>query len=571
MHLEEQILRRARGAFLVHWFGTSVPVRGLGLHIVIGNVAALKRRYLQAKRSMPGAAPELNLIGPLSAIGGVMLGMAMSPTGAILIAMQTLRIANYLADEGMVGSDTAGILAMLYRVIGIWVLPALGPALGVLAVPLLLVGALGAALGGSRTARGVYEALGEVAGLIDVVVRFWDMLSGPRSEIRNPLLRRVLTLLDRFAGLFVQVLGFGALLVTRIAPLVPHLMAQFRALAGLLGAVMDALMGIFDSIGTQLGEAFTGRPNLLTILERVLDSILALPTTMMERINELVDDVTLTLAAAFDTISARIGTFADGLTKRLKGAFGQTAVGLLLAQIDRLLKIMPAVSEAFAQAPDVPEEEKDDGPIDFGLIAGALTGGFTGSLADLLNSLGTIPLPGAPELALPDFPATPTLPDLKQLQDAVGRPAGLDMAALTAEANALVATSGVPADLLRRPPSAFRAERRELMNTLGRPRLDLGDERLRDLIYLAVGRVLPPSLRTSARAGFDALDEELYGIEREPLAETQLDLADSGRLRPVVSQLTIRSIGGFAPDVRAFRDVLVEAIRGRTYVAPQAG
>jgi hypothetical protein len=106
---------------------------------------------------------------------------------------------------------------------------------------------------------------------------------------------------------------------------------------------------------------------------------------------------------------------------------------------------------------------------------------------------------------------------------------------------------------------------------MGRPALQLDDERLRDLIYLAVGRVLPAALRIYApdvRKAFDLLDEEVYGEEREPLAQPMLDLADSGRLRPIVELLSVRSEGGFAPDVRAFRDLLFEELEGRTYLAP---
>jgi hypothetical protein len=50
----------------------------------------------------------------------------------------------------------------------------------------------------------------------------------------------------------------------------------------------------------------------------------------------------------------------------------------------------------------------------------------------------------------------------------------------------------------------------------------------------------------------------------------QLELSDSGLLRPVVEVLTIRSSGGFAPDLRAFRDLVVEAMERQTYLAPDA-
>jgi hypothetical protein len=45
------------------------------------------------------------------------------------------------------------------------------------------------------------------------------------------------------------------------------------------------------------------------------------------------------------------------------------------------------------------------------------------------------------------------------------------------------------------------------------------------------------------------------------------DLKDNGRLRPVVRRLVIRS-DALASDVRGFRDVLVEELEARTYLAP---
>src|SRR5690606_8618136 len=107
--------------------------RQLSLEIAIANLGELQRRYLHVRSSMPGAVPELNLLGPLAGIAGLLVGLAVSPTGAILIATQIHDILGML-----LGEPGAGILAMLYRVFGIWILPALGPAIGILAIPLLL-------------------------------------------------------------------------------------------------------------------------------------------------------------------------------------------------------------------------------------------------------------------------------------------------------------------------------------------------------------------------------------------------------------------------------------------------
>jgi hypothetical protein len=584
--LEETILMRARGAFLVHWFGRTVPVQGLSLHIAIRNIAELKRRYLEVNRSMPGAPPELNLLGPLAGIAGFLFGAAVSPTGAILIATQMHRIM-----DALVGGWGGGILATLYRIIGIWILPALGPALGILVLPLLLGGALVAALGGDRLSQGIYLALGELAVLLDVVLRFWDQITGPRSGVRNPLVRRILDLFDRIAGLFVQVIGFAALLVTRFARLLPHVMSQFRAFQGLVEAIVAALVDIFRDFGARLAAPFTEGEGLVMVLVHVFKSLVRLPELMMEGVSELVGDAITELTHAFGAISTMIETFVDELKGNIVTAFGETVVGTMVTRIQALLKRLPAIADAFANPPEAPAGSGDDGgsswagrnlgdPLLYtitGGLLGSLWGVFDGSLGQLLGAIDEVAVPGFPELEIPSFPDSPTLPDLSEIMTRIGEPSGLDAGALTArldaEASAALAAREIPPELLRDPTSAFALERRDLERTMGRPALQLDDERLRDLIYLAVGRVLPAALRIHApdvRDAFDRLDEEVYREEREPLARPMLDLGDSGRLRPIVERLTVRSKGGFAPDVRAFRDLLVEELEGRTYLAPAA-
>jgi hypothetical protein len=105
---------------------------------------------------------------------------------------------------------------------------------------------------------------------------------------------------------------------------------------------------------------------------------------------------------------------------------------------------------------------------------------------------------------------------------------------------------------------------------------------LRDAVYAAVGRVLPAALRLQApklREYFDKLDDKIY--QTAPTAGSlpeppQLELADSGLLRPIVEVLAIRAPNNaYAPDLRAFRDMVRAAMVNQSYMAadtaPQAG
>src|SRR5687768_16292404 len=97
--IEIQLLRRARSAFLTSWFGPNIPEQRLSLHVTIRNLGALRKRYLLAQRSMAPPVPELSLLGPLSGIAGLLVGMAISPTGLVLVASQIDRIAGLLVEQ----------------------------------------------------------------------------------------------------------------------------------------------------------------------------------------------------------------------------------------------------------------------------------------------------------------------------------------------------------------------------------------------------------------------------------------------------------------------------------------
>jgi hypothetical protein len=590
VEIETQLLRRAESAFLTRWFGTSVPERRLSLYIAIRNLDQLRDQYLLAKRSMAPPLPELNLLGPLSGIAGLLVGMAMSPTGALLIATQARRIAGALVERPWL----ADIIAISYRLLGIFILPALGPVLAlVIGMPLLLIAGLGFVAGGNPVARAVVGLLGELAMLIEWLGRFWDQLTGPRENIRNPLLRRLLETLDRFAGLFVQVLGLAGFVLVKLAPLIPNLLAQYRALMGLIDAVVMTLTDIFSGIVDALIEPFTSGRGILGVLTDVLDRLLSLPSLVISPLTALLEDTVTELTYAWEAISLQVDAFATGFTDRLKTAFTATPLGQLVDRIKALLKLMPAFIAAF-EAAQPPAEEENGEPIQVmlrswwmeGLTGGIIGPGLGSRAADVIDAVQRLSLPPRPDITLPQIPSAPTLPDLDALLAAHPRPEIPDFAAMTSElvdiAVEAQASARVPPEIARTPASAFAQERHRLEAESPRPVLQLDDTRLRDLIYIAVGRVLPPALRVYApdvRALFDRIDEQVYGApemteeQQAALAEQLLpqeDLGDSGLLRTVVGDLRFVTARGEMPDLRAFRDLVIEAVQAQVYPAPAA-
>jgi hypothetical protein len=314
------------------------------------------------------------------------------------------------------------------------------------------------------------------------------------------------------------------------------------------------------------------------MLKKLFRQIGKLPGVVVGRLGKLFGKVVLNLAAGRNqvvvTLTAWIAEVEIGLGK----IFAQSAIGRLVGRIKELQKLLPDVVHAFKNPPEKEEEKKDDGKGFWWYVGYGATLGLLGDIDNLVESGKKIKLPGLPDATLPEFPGLPKLPDLDALSKQLGAPGPFDTAAVSSQAQAsaaaLRAKLGLPAEIGKRPRSAFAGERAELGKE-GDPYLRsvpwlLGDKELRDLIYIAVGRALPSALRPLAedvKAGFDELDQDVYGEEPAKLGTPMPTLEDNGLLRPVVGKLVIRS-DGLAADLRGFRDVLVEELEARTYLAP---
>ena len=576
--VETQLLRRAESAFVSRWFGPAVPERRLSLYIAIRNIDALREQYLRVKESTPRPPPGLNLLGPFSGIAGLITGLAMSPTGLILIASQMGRILTALS-----GASWKIYLALFAALV-----PGLAPAVAVgVGLPAALAGALALSAGGNSGMQTMVALGGEIGVLLDALVRFWDQLSG-KEPIRNPLLRRILETLDRFANLFVQVLGFAGFILVRLAPLVPNLVGQFRVLMELLETAMATLKDILTGFVLAIKEPFTGSPGLMTVLDSVLDILLDLPNRLIEPVRALIADTAAEMALVFTAISAKLSDYATGVQDRFQAAFKLFALGALVERIKALLELMPQVAEAFRNAPE-PEKESSDlqetlrsRKLDWA-TGGIFGPGITTRVAEILVDIDKITLPPKPELPDLAAPGELKIPGLRDLAKRMGTPKTPDFADLAkqlfADARAAQAKAPVPAELLRTPRSAFVAERLALAAAKKTPPVpDLGDEKLRDLIYVAVGRVLPPALRVYApdvRDMFDLIDEKIYRNPPGPDAEAARlpmeDLDDDGTLRPVIGTLRFVAPGGEMPDLRAFRNSVVKKVLKQTYRATAPG
>lgn len=592
--IEEQLLRRARSAFLVHWFGTGVPQQNLNLLIHIDNLDELRQRYRIVDQSRERHDSRLNLFAPLAGMIGVVAGLVFNPTGGVLAATAVRTWFDMFSSGGVAWIT----LQVLYRlVVDHAIAPGLFSGAGLLvlvAAPMLLAVGLSAGLGGNPPVVAVHDLLGKIAMLVDAFLGFWRQITGPVDQIRNPLVRTVMRLLHRIAALFIQLAGFVSLVVVRLVPILPWLVAQFRAAMELGRTVVDIADQIVTGVVDAVKAPFLARGGILGILRWVFDHIMQLPTTLMEIITRTMAEAMTTLTSLFATISSRVHTFIDGIQPGIIAIFNQSAVGELYARIQTLLTLVPQITVAFETIPPPPPEPPEpdrawyerawDAVADAGKwvvtegVDAAYLGGILQAVDDTRAAIGRVTLPSTPSFTMPAIPSLPSLPDTAAIDASIGRPADIDLGAardaLMEEARARAAEAPMPPELLRTPRSAFTRERL-LLNVIGNPVVSARESQLRDMIYAAVGRVLPPALRMHAdkvRALFDQVDEHVYGGPEAPDPPTvfpELVLEDSGQLRTRVQLFSIRA-NGAAADLRAFQSMLVDAIRGQEYYAADA-
>lgn len=576
--LETQLLRRAQSAFIVRWFGTSVPEDRLSLSIAIVNIDALKARFHQAQDSVVAGPSGPSLLGPLAGLAGLLSAMVLSIPGAIVTWENAEDLFAFLKGD----SWRSDLLTVLYRLFGFWIIPPL----------LVLVGAgggwyAGLSLGvGNEPSRMAVLLLAELAALFAAANVLWGQLKGPRSEVRNPLLAKVLTFADSLARGYAHTLGFVALVVTTIGRLLPGLIAQLRALGTLLGSAFAVLVEATSGIRELLVATYGGKDGLVPTLKKAFKRIGTLPGVVIGLVQTLLDTLVLNLVAGRSQVSVTVKAWVAGVEVALAKIFTESTIGALVARIKELQKLLPDVVQAFKNLPKAAKEPEPHwlvralgqvGDKAISALAYAVTLGLTSDIDNLIESGKRIQLPGLPDTALPAFPDLPKLPDVDALAKKLRRPEAIDTEAVArqaqASADALRASLGVPAVLRKRPHSAF-ADERVRLDEEGDPSLRgerwlLGEKELRDLIYLAVGRALPSALRpltATVKERFDQLDQDVYDEKPAALDQPMLTLEDNGRLRPVVARLVIRT-DGLAADAQGFRDLLVAELEARPYLA----
>jgi hypothetical protein len=559
--LETTVVARARGAFLVHWFGPRLPLDGLTVRMYVTNTDALAQRFALASQSVPSSPGGPNLFGPVLGFAGLLAGVLLSPAGAVAGIYALLHNMGFSLKTILIALGWFAIPALLTA--GMIVAPA---GTTILFGGLLTAGAGGYALAGGlgdrRDLRALYDVFGSLARFMNAATSFLDLLRGPRANVRNPLLHQILMVADRLAPLFAQILGAIAIVVRRIGPLLPSIARTIKAIPPLVRVTTTALGTILGGLVDQLKALQDGPLSIVAVFRRIAGVAERQFTLVSDAIGTHLDAIAVTLTELGTALKDAADAFSDrAIDYVVTYAKGHPTVTVILA-LARVLKTFMGVWKV------VPSAAPGSPP----------------SVAQPLIDAMTAPLEG-PIATLPSFPDLPEIPSAAQ-RDLMAQAMGIStIPTLTSgSVEAVAANLGrerTPAEHLQLTPatrtalersghraSVFAAERRGVHDQvlpLIQPQLD----KIRAALALVVGRILPPEMHVYAPQLADTLqliDEKLYGVPSLPApAHPVLDLPSDERLRPKVKTLRLRLPGAARLDAERFEALVLERLRNRIY------
>ena len=574
LQFEALVVSRARGAFVVQWFGPRLAAAGGRLLVGIQNIGPLTEQYRRARAKSVAGDTGPNLLEPLASLAGMGVGMFLSPSGAVLTLFALLRRE--------FGRIVGVLLTITHSIPMIELMTGVGAGLIIgLGLPIFFIGgivyALYAALSDDDIVR-QHELLGDLTRMIESVTRFINLLTGPREAIRNPLLAAILGLVDALAALMAQIVGAAAIALTRWLPLVAPNIQQFRLLRDLAVAAIDLVKAmLIDAFGA-LERLYTTEEgqraspwDALQLLFRHIERVVGL---MADGAIMSLTEMGAMLGTALSAISTATETNLRDISNQAKDIISNLPLARTMRGLVAIVTAvrMPATTGGIPTAPAAPPPPTAAPPSTASQLAGAAA-----ALVPALVAARVGPPPPEPSLTVAGF-----IVRLTRMGWTVTSPWGPGITAADAAPFVLSAeTQGRVQELLRAPGSLFSAERAALRRELGGEpsealaALRVQDLRYRDLLYAVVGRVLPPHLRhyiPTLLKTFDAIDHNVYGLPATPRSDTfpVRTVPDNGRLRPQVRRLVVRQSGGDEVSLQNIATDLQRLLREQVYLAPSA-
>jgi hypothetical protein len=524
------VLRRLRNAYLVHWFGTGIPISGIDLRVAIVNMAELRARWQAVGGDRPPgtrAAVGPNLTEPLFGWTGMLVGTLASPINSMLLGAAVARLlprwwtillgaTNWIAF-GLIGTAVLGAVATI---------GGLGLAAGMLA------------LGISGQAGPLYDLLGAVTEIARPLERLWQQLIGPRSSVRNPVLRAALLVGDATAALVSLLLGAFAVLIARVAPLLDPVRTGILAVVGIvteLGAVLAFTLGqVLEAVGWLLDEA------PMAIANRLLNGLSSIFRTIGRRMAALWTRISV----AFSVFGARAAVEVAAWWRVARPFVrGQTIDHPTVAFVRSFIGSAEVAGGWWRRGSPAARTSTPPGPV----------GRFVRrTIVRALRIPTTVP-------RLPTLPSLPELPSADAFGTLAGQLGGLPFApnplALGPDARAAL-------DRARRPPSVFAGEAAEVARQ--------ADAAARGrAIELAAYLSLAERIVAPAAGGYvRTLENRLSAIDAAIRPSRTLpvrDLPPPTTLRPVIRTLRVRAADGMTRDAL---DGWVREVRRRLDAEP---
>jgi hypothetical protein len=626
VQLEQLLIGRARSAFLVHWFGTPLPLHGAHLRVVISNIAALQSRY-QAIRAANSQAGGPNLLKPLAGMSGSLAGMLLSPIAGIGVSIGAIKYGWHQKKKNW--------LVIILASVNLITFGALIPIVGVIG----LAGGTGAALligSGATPSEPVLNAyilLGAAAQMLLALNDLLGQLLGPRTAIRNPLLANLLALADKLADLLPLLLAGFALLITRISGLLVPLASQIVLLYEVIQKMSELISEVIDDLLKHLDELTKPHSpfmmivrvmNLLTAVMNVLEQDTRMMLQPLVQIFQIrASLVSTVLANTLKQIKALhqqkpglLGTLfsergqetsqqdktrtdpINAYIRDLKESFQQTFaysfIRVLITSYEHLSILHHLLEPPPSSAP--PSTTK--------LVLGKAYGALTALLSRLKKSGGKGDSSTFKDISAFLGAPVPDTDALKKQKDEIDREINgaflsLDSDTINKVADAIDAQRaqlGLHYTLSEKawravvdaeqPIDVFKAER--VIKTKQAQKAIPLEQALRDahreeiqyrsMIFAVVHKVLSPYLDeyiAQLERIFQMIDEYIYTpirperhqpapIEHYPV----LELKESSRLQPIIHRLRIHAEHGESADVRTWGDTLQKALKVQSYLVP---
>lgn len=556
--LEQTLLDRARGIFMAKWFGAGLPMHGNALRVFIANFDELAARYEELRVQAMKQRSGMNVTEPLMGMTGMVVGMIAAPLPSILVLAMWDELSEGVAAPilGVLDTITYGVIP---------------PVLVLVFGPLIFLGALAWYI---KDLPMLHEFLAATTDLLVAARGFLEQLLGPREGVRNPIVRSLLTILDKVAVILPFLFVIVSLVVVHLGARLGPLAKQLDLMIPLIGQVFDVVAEVFKDLFERLKGLYAGKNSPWAIVRGIIYTF----RKMFKEVKNGFIELYKPLGKLFETVE---------VTK--PGEKPKKQMRIMIAIMDALEKafnkVIPFIKEMTTEnwlrkrfkamgdrmdliaaiwkrnPPDPPKPVK---PKMFGPIVIPPEEPFGKWFARQRKAPATLKKPTKPNI--PDFPEWGASAVITYfIGDA--KPEG----PFTAPADLFVLDADQQKKLarLKQPTDLFDAERKKLLkgqkleDVVAQQQADA--ERLRALLFAVIDRLLPESVGAEVpklQGLLWEIDEALYGKRaRFPVR----DLPEGDLLKPEVIKLRVRAPGMKRGEVKRWTDDLREALTKQPY------